>query len=85
MATSLWEAREQRSNNRFTIWIATFESDAKRDWEDMQGRDEEGSGSLEQDGPLSIRFPLPVLEEILEVPGGLVQVENQGERHVGHW
>jgi hypothetical protein len=46
MATSLWEAREQRSNNRFAIWIATFESDAKRDWEDMQGRDEEEVASL---------------------------------------
>jgi len=29
-------------------------------------------------------FTLPLLEEILEVPGGLVQVENQGKGHVGH-
>jgi hypothetical protein len=28
-------------------------------------------------------FTLPLLEEILEVPGGLVQVENQGKGHVG--
>jgi hypothetical protein len=46
MTTSLWEAREQRINNRFAIWVATFESDAKRDWEDMQGRDEEEVASL---------------------------------------
>ncbi len=38
------------------------------------------------DGPEDLlRFPLPVLEEILEVPGGLVQVENQGEGPVGPW
>jgi hypothetical protein len=37
------------------------------------------------DGPEDLLgFPLPVLEEILEVPGGLVHVENQGERHIGH-
>ena len=46
MTTALWEAREEMINTRFAIWIGTFESDAKRDWEDMQGRDEEEVASL---------------------------------------
>lgn len=46
MGTSLGEAREERINDRFAIWIGTFESDAKRDWEDMQGWDEEEIASL---------------------------------------
>jgi hypothetical protein len=47
MGTSLQEVREKRIYNRFTIWIATFESDAKRDWDDMQGQDEEVASLLE--------------------------------------
>jgi hypothetical protein len=48
MGTSFWETREERNENRLAIWIATFEPDAKRDWEDMQGRDkEEVAGFLE--------------------------------------
>jgi hypothetical protein len=46
MTTALWQAREQRTNSRFAIWIATFESDAKRDWQDMQGEGEELVASL---------------------------------------
>jgi hypothetical protein len=46
MTTALWQARGQRTNNRFAIWMATFESDAKRDWQDLQGEDEELVTSL---------------------------------------
>jgi hypothetical protein len=46
METSLWETREERNNNRFAIWIETFEPDAKRDWEDMQGQDKEEVATL---------------------------------------
>ncbi len=49
MGTALWDTREERINDRFAIWIETFESDAKRDWEDMQGRDEQEVASLLQE------------------------------------